>query len=475
MPSDPMGAVPMSRRGKTALGVDWTGPEPILVEALGSRRGAELRTCLGPDSIRPGEAAALWAEVRFRQNAGRTTLAAALPVHSASILTVTAPFASRSKAGKVWPALLDLQLPFPVEDCVFAVVEAHPLPDGRTRARAVVARREPVRVLLGTWTGSGAPPNVLDFEGLALWSQSLLESPPGNEREPRIVASVSATRTALAVGIGSHFETAFSAQGNLLSRTESEAVRNRLIRSLRAVGLPPDCALAWYWTGPGASGALGPVQAAFESALGPVQWRVHDRPDTFLARSLARRALRPDAWPCSLLEGDLTPRVESELAARRIRRLSRLGLAAAVLLLLLNAISTWDLARRDAASRRELADTARAVAGTPKVQPLLELQTVRTSVERRLAERAPVERMFQPPLSGTLRRTLRAAQEEQIRIRLLDLGIERAELSGWAGREVTGLAVRKALEEAGPLTTPGTGVEWKDGRATIRLVRETAP
>lgn len=469
-----MGAVPVSRRGKTALGADWTGPEPVLIEVVRSRRGVEYRSRLGPDSIRPGEAAALWAEIRFQQNAGRTMLAAALPVQNAGILTVTAPFASRSKARKVWPALLDLQLPFPVEDCAFAIVEAHPLPDGRTTARAIVARREPVRTLLEAWTDSGAPPNILDFEGLALWSQSLLESPPTHEREPRIVASVSGARTAVAVGIGSRFETAFSAQGNLLSGAESEAVRNRLIRSLRAAGLPADRTPGWHWTGPGAIGELGPVRAALEAALGPIQWRVHDRPDTFLARSLARRALRPDAWPCSLLEGDLSSEVESELTSRRVRRLFRLGVAAAGLLLSLNALFTWDLARKDATSRRELAEAARAVTGTQTVPALFELQTARAAADRRLAERAPVDRMFQPPLSGTLRRTLRATQEEQIRIRLLDLGFDRAELVGGADREITGLAVRKALEETGPLTSPGSGVEWKDGRATIRLVREAA-
>jgi hypothetical protein len=467
----------MSPSRTHALGVDWTGPHPVLIEGFRSGRGFVFRPRLGPGPGPPGEAAALWAEVQFRQQQGRVTLSAALPVHCASILTVTAPFASRSKAGKVWPALLDLQLPFAVEDSVFAMVETHALPDGRTTARAVVARRDPVRIYLEKITGSGAPPNRLDFEGLALWSQSQLEMPPADHRESRVVASVSDTRTTIVVGIGPRFETAFSAQGGLLAEAETEAVRHRIVRSLRAAGLTSDRPLSWFWTGTEttSAGNLESVQRALESDLGSIRWRNHGEPDTFLARALARRTLKPDAWPCSLLSGDLTPRIEIDLSGRRIRRTARLGFAAAVALLLLNGLFTQDLTRKDEASRNALGTAAREVTGARQVPSKFELQTVRSFAERRLEERKPVDRLFQPPITDTLRNLLHAAKEESIRLTRVELSPERAEVSGWAGQAVTGIPLREALEKAGYHSTSGPGVEWKDGRSTLRHVMERRP
>lgn len=467
----------MSLSRKSAIGADWTGADLTLVKGSRARRGVAFHTLYKSGTGQPEKTAALWAEIQYTQQKGRTILAAALPVHCASILTVTAPFASPSKARRVWPSLLDLQLPFAIEESVFSIVEAHPLPDGRTMAKAIVARRGPVRNLLERMSSSGATPNHLDFEGLALWSQSLHEKPNATLQYPRIVASVSANRVTVVVGRGKQFETAFSAQGCLLKTAEAGGMRNRIVRSLRAVLQPSDLSLSWFWTGSSLSNFqdIESVQSALEAELGAIRWQIHEDPDTFLARALARRALKPDVWPCSLMTGDLVPPIETELTAQRVRRASRLCFTAASLLLLLNGFASYQMARQDAISQETLTAAAQEATGASYVPPKFELQTVRTFAERRRTDRAPIERAFQPPLTDTVRSLAAAAEKDSIRMEQLDLSSEKAVISGWTDHTVTGASVREAMEERGYVSLDAGSVETQDGRTTLRYTMERRP
>ncbi|MCX6997673.1 MAG: hypothetical protein NTV49_11445 [Kiritimatiellaeota bacterium] len=97
------------------------------------------------------------------------------------------------------PSLLDVQLPFPLETCLyqFPVVRADAA--GRIRALAVAARRTEIAAQLDRCRALDLDPVVLDHEGLALWTQSLVEIPLAPPAL-RVVAYLGAFRTALAVG-----------------------------------------------------------------------------------------------------------------------------------------------------------------------------------------------------------------------------------------------------------------------------------
>ena len=85
--------------------------------------------------------------------------------------------ASRAKAEKVFPSLLDIQLPFPLEDCLYQFVEFRRTSEGMVSALVCAARREAIQACLDRYQAQGADPMLLDHEGLALWTQSLVEWP----------------------------------------------------------------------------------------------------------------------------------------------------------------------------------------------------------------------------------------------------------------------------------------------------------
>ena len=168
-------------RGTPCLGLDPAPGQPIAV--LATRRGRRvIHTPAGPgpvDSQRP--------------------LAAALPVHSCFLRRLRAPFASVAKAEKVWPALLDVQLPFPLESAVCRFLTPTRTADGQVEVLAVAARREDVEAWRAPLAQAGLFPWWADHEGLALWGQSVLEQPAQGWR---LVCYIGEERVALVWGRG---------------------------------------------------------------------------------------------------------------------------------------------------------------------------------------------------------------------------------------------------------------------------------
>jgi hypothetical protein len=104
-------------------------------------------------------------------------VAIAMPPRDCVCRWLTTPFASLHKARKVLPTILDIQLPFPLEECVYDFVADRKSDDGHVEALALAARHRAVAGALAQWEAHTVDPAVLDHEGLALWSQSLVEQP----------------------------------------------------------------------------------------------------------------------------------------------------------------------------------------------------------------------------------------------------------------------------------------------------------
>ena len=168
------------------------------------------RTCLGVDGTE--DAPLAWSAVRKRRTiaftrhpagtpAAGTPVAAALPVHSTFSLRLRAPFSSVAKAEKVWPALLDIQLPFPLDSAVYRFLAPVRTADGQVETLAVAIRREDLAAWQARWQAAGFAPWVADHEGLALWSRSGAEQPL-EKKGFRMVCYVGLDRIALAWGQG---------------------------------------------------------------------------------------------------------------------------------------------------------------------------------------------------------------------------------------------------------------------------------
>ncbi|MDP2989771.1 MAG: hypothetical protein Q8O57_04305, partial [Kiritimatiellota bacterium] len=104
----------MPFRPRVCYGVTLAGGVAVTVRAWCSSGGTVRQAVLTP-----GESA---------QSGGVT--AGCLAVQESLTLWLNSPLASRAKAETVLPALLDIQLPFPVEDCLYQFVEFRRTPEG---------------------------------------------------------------------------------------------------------------------------------------------------------------------------------------------------------------------------------------------------------------------------------------------------------------------------------------------------------
>ncbi len=248
--------------------------------------------------------------------------AGCIPAHRGLTRWVEAPFSQAAKVRRVLPTLLDIQLPFALEDCAHVFVAMECTPEGKYRALAAAVRRQDLEAILGDYRQQGLDVHVVDHEGLALWSQGLREHPPrGGDPEPRAVLWIAPDHATLVIGRGAGFVSAHP-------MTDPDPARiDRLLRA--ALGEPQP--VTWVLAGPecgiGDRTALASLQAAWPGSV-----TVPDEPRAFLARSLAVRALLDEALACNLRTGSMAhPAFVRRRHFQRMRMAAALYIAAAIL------------------------------------------------------------------------------------------------------------------------------------------------
>ena len=142
-----------------------------------------------------------------------------------------APFAAAGKALKVFPTLLDVELPFPLEDCIYCFSDMRRTGSGTTRALAVVARRQDIERKIAALNEKNVDPVMLDQEGLALWTQSLREAPVAAAESGllRVIIHLGGDHVSVVIGRGTEF---INAHG-MLSRDAGQI--GRLMREAQLV------------------------------------------------------------------------------------------------------------------------------------------------------------------------------------------------------------------------------------------------
>ena len=370
---------------KMAYGLDVSAGRLVLARC--GRRGApQIVLAAAADS---DEALRAVQTATAEAAQGAAALAVAAPAALTAVRRLRAPFASVRKAAKVWPALLDVDLPFPVESaaCFYGAPRVE---NGGTAALAAALRRSDLEALLETCRAAGADPTHCDAEALALWSQHLAEAPPARVDGVRALVWLGAEHVVVARGRGSEFMAAHVLRASPLADPQAfAALWASRARQILAVHLAETSAteLDLWWTGPGAEdeARLADLRRALPAEIA-CRHETHRQPASFLARALARRAADgsgvnfrsgPDAHPAVV-------RAES-----RARRRAYLGVAAAALLVLaLNLGEAVARRGRLAAAQRELAALARTVAGeaVPRGQETL---MVERAISRRDEETKP--------------------------------------------------------------------------------------
>jgi len=366
--------------------------------------------------------------------------------------SVRAPFASRRKAGKVLPTLLDLQLPFALEDCVyeFPVIESG---KDSTRALAVGARRADVVAALEAFRHAGIEPAVLDQEGLALWTQSVDEVPPTADRAAsmRVVAYLGIGRITIAVGQGERFLAAHGLAGDDAAHIRRLVTAQKEIQDSAVAGdeEATRSGVHWLWTGPGADDPQRLARLRDELiGVWPGSSAVHEEPGLFLARALATRALLAGPIRCNLRSGSLAHPLLVRGAVNRARKAVLFALLSGVLLCAANvAVRAIAVAREKAVDRR-LSSLSESLAGHPvRAKGEHALRIVEAAVDDKLSRLAFFVRAFEPSLLHHLAGIVRMGERKGLRYETLSLTADR-------------VLVR------------GTAPEWRSCEELLTLIRE---
>ena len=450
----------------TAYGLDVSAGRFMLARC--GRRGAPqvvLAAAADSDEARRAMQAAAAEAAK-----GAAALAVAAPAALTAVRRLRAPFASVRKAAKVWPALLDVDLPFPVESaaCFYGAPRVE---NGGTAALAAALRRSDLDAFLDTCRAAGAEPTHCDAEALALWSQHLAEAPPAREDGVRALVWLGADHVVVARGRGAEFMAAHVLRASPLADPPAfAALWAGRARQILAAHLAETSAaeLDLWWTGPGAEdeARLAEWRRALPAEIA-CRHETHRQPASFLARALARRAADgsgvnfrsgPDAHPAVV-------RAES-----RARRRAYLGVAAAALLVLaLNLGEAVARRGRLAAAQRELAALARSIAGeaVPRGQETL---MVERAISRRDEETKPFRSARDPVgMEARLARVIEEAAALGVEISQLGLSPAAISLRGAAPNQSVVEAFADRLENEGWSVQSEASGPAPDGRPQFIL------
>ena len=426
-------------------GIDLSGQRLVVVKTSRSRKGVEHNVVFnqaGPLDT------ALRAAIQAGAGTGDALTAAAIPIHESFTRWLQSPLASIEKARKVLPSLLDAQLPFPLETCVYDFVQIRRTAAGKVDALAVAAREADVSARLDALRATGVDPVILDHEALALWTQSVAEIPL-ERNAVRVVACLGADHAAIVIGRCPEsglpeFQSAHSVRMDIESLMLSPASPDEAqlkplaarIQQILKVQLPNDTSptIQWAWAGPRADreDRLRMLSAAIELP-GEPKFMTHSDPSSFLARALATRALEDVALRCNLRSGSLIHPLEVQYRNRAKTRSAVAILVAGILLCGMNlgwrGLIAWkrqDLDDRVTALAHELAQTSRI----PRGQEVL---TAQRAIEQRAGLTAPFAEAFEPSLTVLLSNILRTAQKNRIALDSLSLRADSVSLRGTAG------------------------------------------
>lgn len=319
-------------------------------------------------------------------------VAGALSPHMAFARWVHTPLNSIEKSLRVLPSLLDVQIPFAVEQCELAAAQVRREENRAVSILAVASRRDDIRKVLEEYEAAGLTPDLLDHEGLALWSQSFREHAKVGDG-PRVVACMRRHAVTLVVGEGDRdhvlaaqrFRVGVAdlndtARGAQLCRELAAKVRQLLLVHVPD-RLDPH-SVAWFWCGM----VEEKVRKALETELrviGPPVFFVHDRPESFLARALATRAALGESAECNLLKGRMTPAKEKRRMEKRCYRAAAWAAAAGLSMLFSAAALRWVPTLQSRALEASIAAVTKDITGLRRIPRGQEMLLVRRALEEK--------------------------------------------------------------------------------------------
>ena len=370
---------------------------------------------------------------------GSTWVVSALPTHLCMLRKLTAPFPSVNKAMKVFPSLLDIEIPFPLEQCEYAFLTPEMDENNHAQSVALAARNEELDQYLGDLDKIDVRPSLLDHEGLALWTQGVVERPPPKGDGARLVVFLGRGHTVLSAGSGRQLLSVHSIRSGAQDLADGSGVTawnlriQRFLKSLPASWRTDG--LEWIWAGGGASdlALIEQLTLAVEPDLGaPISATTLDQPEHFLVRALARRAMVPGQNSFNFLSG--TREDEALVAARRRRNLrtSFFFVACGLLLAISSAVFELYLRSQDRQFQAIIDKQYLNIVGMPNTQRGQEVLLAERALSEVEIQNKPFLSVFSPSLTEPVREVLKHAYRHDFQITRIDIDDGKIEVEGLA-------------------------------------------
>ncbi len=445
-----------------AYGVEFSGGRASVMLVRRRASGAGDVLAMNMDVASDPAWPVLTARMALDQRRGAAVVSAVARAQECFVRPVEAPFDSIVKARAVMPSLLDVQLPFPVEQCMYDFVHCEAKPDGNgTRAVAVAMPHDRLRALLSETAEAGLDPEMIEAEALALWREARRHQEPMGGAV-LVVIHLAADRTVLVFGRDDFPVSSFSARTAWNPVADSAAAEKMCarIRQFLAGHIREEESRAVRYMVAGI-----PKHAdALRSMLGvdAAAWRVMDQPETVLVRSLAASALQPDAWTSNLRAGSFEhPHIARDYRRAR-RKVSVWLMVASLLLAAVSLITAGAAALNKGAWERAVAEKAFAMTGFADIlQARAKLATVSPAEEM-------LDQWIAPVAYPVFARVLVEAHQSGLNIETVSVRasgvLVRGDGSSWGDADrIAGL-----LREAG-VTVDDKAIERRDAGSDERI------
>ena len=438
----------------TCYGLDLSASRLVIVKST-RRRGGKGAECSVVCDQPPGAVSPEILEgIRSEAVKGQAVTAACMPSIESFARWLQTPLSSRSKARKIAPSLLDIQLPFPLEECAYDIVRFRMSGDGKVDALAVAARTQDIAARLDLFQRAGIEPMRLDHEALALWAQGLREIPV--ERDAlRVVAFIGTGHSALVFGRGTEFLSAHSIRAGTaeLGAASSEPARRfaqRAQQLLRAQLPEPGAqAVQWIWAGPAVSKTFTQAIEDALRPLGEINFLSASDPARFLARAVAESVLEGEPLSCNFRLGQLAHPEELRHRSRQKSRIAAAVLAAGLLLCGLNAGWRVLLARQREAVQERLTSLAQQMSQMARVPRGQELLVAERAGQEQAPLAAPFLEAFKPSLTTEIAAIIGLAHEHKMAIEYLSLKKDAVSIRGAVAEWTQGELLAGLLRDRG--------------------------
>ncbi len=450
---------------KRSYGIERDGDHVRIVRAR--RRGRRLSTEEVWSGI-PSQARDEWDAVAgtVRWEVGERLAAAVAHVDTpqAVLRRLQTPIRSRRKTARVLPSLLDVQLPFPLESCGYAMMDIRRGEDGCS-GLVMAARLDSIDRRVEDLRAWGLDAVCVEHEALALHTAVAECIGP----RPAWVLWAGETRTVLACLDAAaprlaHGAPALDASG-ALSAEASPRVRRLLHAASAGADAAPESVVL---CGPRAPADLRDPSWEALPELQDLPVIVPDQPQRVLAEGLARRGLEIPASPGNLLTGAR----EHILIAKTRRRADNRAAAVwfAGLLLWAGLAIGWQgfLDHKLDRTQTRLQELGSSLAGYP-VQRGQEVREVRLELEEKASRRRVVQSFTQDPVARRVDRILAFAGRADLRFSSLTVQPSAVHIRGTAPDYNRPEALSALVQKMGLQATLNRGSATEEGRVPFSV------